>query len=1733
MSSTDERIVSLKFDDSGFAAGANKAIGILEKLSSALTFKHGTDGIEAIRRSSNQFNMNGVSASIDIVSSKFGVFQEFVTGIFRRLGERAADFGLNFAKSVTIKPITDGFSEYETQMRSIQTISANTGLTGEKGIATINKSLDELNAYADKTIYNFSEMTRNIGTFTAAGVDLDTSTKAIQGIANLAAVSGSTSQQASTAMYQLSQALASGTVKLQDWNSVVNAGMGGKVFQEALKRTARAHGIAVDDMIKNNGSFRESLKEGWVTSEVLTDTLQQLTISYDKVGDASYKAAYQKLLDANYSEKDAEEILKLAKNAEEAATMVRTWTQLWETVGEALGSGWATSWRIIVGDFNKATEFFTWASNELSDIINKSSESRNKFLTDWAEAGGRQGVIDIIKNSFEALRKVVSSVSNAFKEVFGVANGSEAGSFISKLAELSKKLILSDKAANYLSGTFKIIFGLLKRGLGTLKSVTKYLGSLLGAIVKGLQKANTFRRLTRIIDTFLTSFGKIIHAIGSAFTETFKITDKTSGIFSGFIGRALRLLESFTKSLSVTDSFAQGLHDTFKSLFDGIKSGENPIKTFGDFLYRSISGAFEKVKGFNVTEWLSKSFSAIDFSQVFAGVGTVFLGITFTDIINKISEFVEELKKQDDKASPFKKINDVLDGLGGAIGDFQEKIKVDKIKEIGKAIGILAASLLLLSLIPQEKIGSSLVALAGAIGEMFIAIQLFSSFGRVKKITVSAVLISLAEALLAISIAMKVMSTLSWEGIAKGLVGVGFSLLALTTALNFMPKKGKLFSASKAIKRMATSILLLSISMKIISTISWEGIAKGLVSVCTLLAALTIAVNNMPDKGKLFRSGVAILLISASLVALSFAIAVLSTVSWEGIGKGLIAICVSLAALTVALNNMPDSGRLLSSAVAIVLISAGLIGLSLAVKALGSVGWNGIAQGLVSICVLLAALTIALNNMPDSGKLLSSAISILIISAGLMVLSNAIVALSSLSWEGLAKGLVAVCVSLAALTIALNLMPDSGRLLSSAVAILIISAAFSSFAGVITSLSKLSWEGIAKGLVTIAGLMVILGVALYAMQSNLTGAASIFILAAGISTLAKAIKTIGKLPIPIIVTGIIGLAAAVGVLCLAAYLAKPAIPYLVAIAVSLAVIGIAALSIVDAVSSATKVLSDLAGPAIEAGANLINGLAEGVMAYGGKLIDTALAAGKAFWQSICDFFGIQSPSTLMAEVGRNIVQGLINGIGELLGSLATKASEIGTSVITGMGDFASKMATKATEAKDKFIEKLNAIKDDAIESGRNAIQGFLDGIGEKIADIATKAQEMATSLIDSVKSFLGIESPSTVMADIGRNVVQGLIDGIGELLDDLGAKAVEIGTAIVNGVGGFVGGLAAKAKEGLGGFLGIFTGGAGSAESAGAQVGNSAVSGMDTLASNAAAKGVNGVLALAQGLASGTQNVSKTAASLNSTAVKAVNAMAAGMRKSATDATRGMISSLRAGVGAARSAGAALASGAKSGASGHSLYNTGSNLAAGFARGISGGASAAINAAARLAANAIKAAKEALKINSPSKVFIGIGGSVGEGFVKGINRGTKSVIDASESMANAIPETVSDALASFKIDVEDLLDTDYSPEITPVVNAASFNSGVDRLHKAFGASFTDLSVGNLNYAGELSAKISDYNDLNRQVIDAMSNNAIDYGLLGVSVANALIQSGVHVEIDGGQLMGYLAGEIKDVRRMYG
>ena len=272
----DERVVEMRFDNQQFEKNVQESLSTLDKLKKALRLDGAAKSFEKLERSSNRFGMNGLSGAVDTVRAKFSALEVVGVTALANITNSAVNTGKQIVKALTIDPIKSGFQEYETQINAVQTILANTSSKGTT-LEQVNAALDELNHYADMTIYNFTEMTRNIGTFTAAGVDLKTSVSAIKGIANLAAVSGSTSQQASTAMYQLSQALAAGTVKLMDWNSVVNAGMGGQVFQDALMDTARVHGIAIDQMIKDEGSFRETLSKGWLSSDILTETLQKFT----------------------------------------------------------------------------------------------------------------------------------------------------------------------------------------------------------------------------------------------------------------------------------------------------------------------------------------------------------------------------------------------------------------------------------------------------------------------------------------------------------------------------------------------------------------------------------------------------------------------------------------------------------------------------------------------------------------------------------------------------------------------------------------------------------------------------------------------------------------------------------------------------------------------------------------------------------------------------------------------------------------------------------------------------------------------------------------------------------------------------------------------------------------------------------------------------------------------------------------------------------------------------------------------------------------------------------------------------------------------------------------------------------------------------------------------------------------------------------------------------------------
>ena len=697
--SVDQRIVQMEFDNAQFERGVGTTLASLKALDQNLQLKDGLSGLNNIEAAVANVDFSELVSDVNDLNDKFSVLGVIGFNAISRVTNAVMDLGIAMAKGLTIDPLTDGLEEYRLKMDSITTIMANTQHQGTT-LEEVNATLADLNEYADQTIYNFSQMTRNIGTFTAAGVDLETSAAAIKGIANLAAVSGSNSQQAAVAMYQLSQALAAGSVKLQDWNSVVNAGMGGKVFQDALVRTSEHLQTGAQAAIDAKGTFRESLKEGWLTSEVLTETLKQFTM----LGTEEERVYLQQ---KGYTEEEIAAIFQMGKTAQDAATKVKTFQQLVDTTKEALGSGWATSWEYIIGNMEQAQELWTGISNVINGIIDAMSKPRNDFLRTWNEEGGWEALKDTLFEIGGLISDLIQPLGDAFNAVFGeildpIAGGTAAAEASKSLLETVKALRafvadseLARTAAFLMRTAFTALFTIIKTVGGVVGGVFttafKVVGLVLTTVVnvlegalqafKGLRETLVGFAWDRIINPLsefvtnvlkLETVGDVIHNLGGLFDAFFGIfaeghseaADAFKNSFLGAlnedlariaekIGGALHTLgEGLSYVLSVLQSTAgqaagvvfeklQSIGERVLPILEGVK---NRIIDAWHFLQDafvnagfSIDPFIEMFKGFG--EAFSKFFESV-LSDGFS-IDKVFE--LFHDLGDNVKQFMEEL----------------------------------------------------------------------------------------------------------------------------------------------------------------------------------------------------------------------------------------------------------------------------------------------------------------------------------------------------------------------------------------------------------------------------------------------------------------------------------------------------------------------------------------------------------------------------------------------------------------------------------------------------------------------------------------------------------------------------------------------------------------------------------------------------------------------------------------------------------------------------------------------------------------------------------------------------------------------------------------------------------------------------------------------------------------------------------------------------------------------------------
>ena len=1045
MSSIDERVVKMRLDNSQFEQGINKTSGLLSKLKQALNLDKSVESINNVDKAVSGVSFNPLTSGLQGVQSGFNAMGAVAFSVLNRMTNAAIDAGKSITNALTAS-VRDGFAEYETQMNAVQTILANTQSKGST-IDDVNSALDTLNTYADKTIYNFTEMTRNIGTFTAAGVDLQTSVDSIKGIANLAAVSGSSSAQASQAMYQLSQAIAAGKVQLMDWNSVVNAGMGGEVFQNALKRTAENFGTNVDGMIQKYGSFRESLTEGgWLTTDVLTETLKQLSGAYTEAD----------LVSQGYSEEQAKQIVQLANTAEGAATDVKTFSQLIDTTKEALGSGWTNTFEIIFGDFEEAKELWSGVADVISDVVNRSSESRNNLLQGWKDLGGRTELIEGLSNVFESLGKVLSTVGNAFRKVFPPTTSQQLMDITKAFTSFTESLVPSESTLNKIGRVAEGVFSVFDIGVQAVKAVGEAISTAFGSDSMG-------SLLNNLLD-IAAGFGDWLVGLDNSI--------KQFGIFEGA-----------AKKVGTSVSNVLGMFNSFTGRISSMGSAIRSIaSTIGD----TLGGVFERVKNVisNVLTWITDNISGGDIFAGLAGGGIFLAAQKIGGAFDKIKEAVEGLfgngaEKLKKGAGVF---DELLDGLQESLNAFTGSVKAFTLVEIAGSIALLVNSMEKIAALSGGEVVGGVSAIGGMMTELNLSLKSITKTVKGVKTTdlikTGAALIEFAKAVDMLANAMSTIGNLKWDEIAKGLTGMGGAMAELVAAAKGLSYAKVDLKTAGSLIAMAQAVKMVADPLKKLGNMSWDQVGKGLSAMGGALTEMGTVTGLLGRFGKHNISAAVSMVVTAkSLGDIAKAFNSFSQYSWDEIGRGLSAMGGALGEVglvTGALGKIAGfSGILASGSIFITVQSLGDI--AKAFNSFSQYSWDEIGRGLAAMGGALGEVglvTGALGKLAGFSGIIGGG-SILIAAQSLGDIASAFGSFTQYDWDEIGRGLSAMGGAMGEVGVisgALGKLAGLSGIIGSGTINLTVQG-LDEIAQAFNSFSQYSWDEIGRGLVAMGGAM--------------------------------------------------------------------------------------------------------------------------------------------------------------------------------------------------------------------------------------------------------------------------------------------------------------------------------------------------------------------------------------------------------------------------------------------------------------------------------------------------------------------------------------------------------------------------------------------------------------------------------------------------------------------------------------
>ena len=1393
--SIEERIVQMSFKNDNFQKNVSDTMSSLDKLKASLDMSGAKTKFGELATAANGVRLDGLSAQVDTLNSKFSGLQVVALGALAAIGSKAADLAVQWGKNAfgsMTEAARSGFAEYELKMGSIQTILANTQKYGTT-LDDVNQQLDTLNKYADRTIYNFGDMTRNIGLFTNAGLSLETSVDMIKGFSNAAAASGANAQAASEAAYQLSQALNTGTIRLMDWRSLSQRGIGNANMQEGLIQIASAMGQFNDSTTSANAAqdnFNGSLETGWLSSEVMSGYLKVLAQD-------NYENAKAMALSIGLTEEQADAMAKQAVTANEAAKKVRTLSQLMGTLSEAAGSSWSESFQILFGDFKEATDLFTMLSDEIGGYMKASGDARNAQLQLWKDMGGYKAIVDAISNAFKALHSILDPITKAFREVFPPSWGATLAQISFAIRDFTAGLILSEKASENLGKVFKMVFTGLKFVLDTVGGAFqiffaiigagfRLIGSLVGLVTPligwlisivppakdaGEATESFADKITKLINGGIGPIISWLQQLGKGFGDFLSglnAADKLDKVGEGFrrfkadVGAVIDLLTS-GKMTDVRNAmnlgFGKGLIDTLLAIRNGaIAVGEaignffSNIKTSGKTAGDIIGNVWDYLKGIakdagpafeNMGKAIEKALSGIQIEHVLAAINTgvllaVGVGVKkMADSIRGIFDNVGDILGSFSKS---------LDGVTGVLSDMQKKLKADMLIRIAGAIGILAISLAILAGIDPDRLASAAVGMGATLGALFVAMKVLDKISEestswkdtAKLVLIGVVLIQLATAVTILANAMRIMGQLSWEELLKGLIGLAAAMGALVGAAKIMSGFEKeIIKSAGAMILMAIAILALAGAVAIFGNMPLDVLIQGGIAVAVALGVLVgaaVLLNKYaPD---MVLSAVGLMAMAAALNMLILPITTLGLLPFDVLLQGMIAVGLMLGGLVLAAQAMSEiAPKMAIAAVGLMAMAVAINMLMGPVLIMGALDFGTLVQGLFGLAAVITILVVAANSMTGA---IAGAGAMIVMAAAVLVLAAAVKIIGSMPIEQIIQGVLGIAA-------AMLIIGGAAALLGLMSPALVIGAA----ALMVVGLAMLAMSG---AVVILAIGLTMLGPALLIVAGGLMGFAKVA------PKIAEAVPAFLGIGAGLLAFGLGAAVAGAGILILGVGL--------VVLGAGLALIGIFGPIGTIALTSFVKALGRMGDqiPNMLAMSGTLTLLGAAVLVLGVGMLALGIGA-----------LGAATALMMMAALGPALTP-LILGLLDLIPVALQKFGEGLVALAQVVGNAIPMFVEQFTQLLLSVLNAIQVLTPVIIETLLVMLQAMLDGIVAAVPMFVDAGLQLIVGILNGIANNIG------AVVDAGFRVVTEFMNGISRNIPSLIRSAINMIISFVDGL---------------------------------------------------------------------------------------------------------------------------------------------------------------------------------------------------------------------------------------------------------------------------------------------------------------------------------------------------------------